>query len=144
MQDYIQAVLSLNVNGLDIALQAQHAELRDRALAVGRDIAGFLTIVQQTRTAELADKWEGSKAAYRTQRAIADAKANEAGAIEAQLPALHRQYGEARFALSNFQPPVDRFASAAELAEQQAQRAKLQDAVTVAGQAISELEEQAI
>jgi hypothetical protein len=58
--------------------------------------ADFVATVRQVRSVSLTEQWETAKADFRKQRAVVAQAVTNAGAIEAQIPELHRIYGEAR------------------------------------------------
>jgi hypothetical protein len=146
MENFLDLVLSLRRNELDSGMRESHAELCQRAIAFIQDATDFIVMARQVRTVSLTERWEASKAAARAQRAVVEQSVTNAGAIEAQLPALHKVYGEARLAVQNYQPSAvhDRYSSAADLAEVQAQRAELEAAVTSAAEAVRKLEQQIV
>jgi hypothetical protein len=146
MENFIEMILSLKRNELDPAMRESHALLCQTAISFIRDAADFIVAVQQARSTGLAEQWEASKAACRAQRAVVEQAVTNAGSVEAQIPELHRIYGEARLAVQNFQPSAtyDPYSSAADLEAVRVHREELEAAVIVAAENLRRIEQQLI
>jgi hypothetical protein len=127
-------------------LKPFHLSISARARSVLVDAETFMTALAQVTAGQLKIDWERAKAAYRAQRAVVEQAVANAGAIEAQLPAAHRVYGEARLAVQSYSPEAayDPYASAEALAEVTVHRGELEKAVTAAAEDLRRLEQQII
>jgi hypothetical protein len=146
MENFIDMILSLRRNELDPDMRESHAELCQRAITFIQDATDFIVKARQVRSVSLTEQWEASKTDFRKQRAVVEQAVMNAGAIEAQLPAQHKVYGEARLAVQSYSPEAayDKYASAEALAEVQVHREGLEAAVKAAAEDLRRLEQQII
>jgi hypothetical protein len=139
-----EIIHGVDVQGLPIDLAAERSLLVTRMLALVEEAKMFASRVSKLRGADLAERWEACKASYCLQRTERDRAAAVVAALESELIGLHREFGVSKLELLNFQPAPDRFASAEAIAEVEAHRAKLQEAMAAAARAIGVLEQQLI
>lgn len=137
-------LLGLDSTTLSPEQRLECLDLVSRITAMAQEADGFLRAVTEAKASSLTERWEACKSAYRAQRTVRDAAVAAAGMIDAQLLAAHRQYGEARLAVANFQPPVDRFASSEAIAEIEAHRERLQEAMATAARSIGRVEQELV